>query len=140
MNYYLIHVFYNLLFFFKKIKILDVKLSKQEKLITKCNILLSINNIFKLKISMNINSDKNLHYLNFFSKNSFFELSNKSKNWVNGFNIKKNKKKIVINSKKVDRNSLTLDNYSNIQTLKNRKINNLLSEKAHKLCNQVINF
>ena len=140
MNYYLIHVFYNLLFFFKKIKILDVKLSKQEKLITKCNILLSINNIFKLKISMNINSDKNLHYLNFFSKNSFFELSNKSKNWVNGFNIKKNKKKIVINSKKVDRNSLTLDNYSNIQTLKNRKIKNLLSEKAHKLCNQVINF
>ena len=89
---------------------------------------------------MNINSDKNLHYLNFFSKNSFFELSNKSKNWVNGFNIKKNKEKIVINSKKVDRNSLTLNNYSNIHNLKNRKINNLLSEKAHKLCNQVINF
>lgn len=139
-NYYLIHVFYNLLFFFKKIEIKDVQLSMQKKIITKCDIFLKIENSFILKISMNINAKKNLHYLNFKTKNSFFELSNKTKDWVNGFKVYKNKKKINLNSKKIDRSILTFKNYLKIKNKRDRKNNNLLSERAHEYCYKVLNF
>ncbi len=139
-NYYLIHIFYNLLFFFKKVEILNVNLSRHRKIITKCNIILEIDKSFKLKISMNINSQKNLHYLNFKTKNSFFELSNKTKDWVNGFKVYKNKKKISVNSRKINRNSLTYNNYLKINNKRDRKNNNLLSERAHEYCNKVLTF
>ena len=112
----------------------------QKKIITKCDILLKIENSFILKISMNINAKKNLHYLNFKTKNSFFELSNKTKDWVNGFKVYKNKKKINLNSKKIDRSILTFKNYLKIKNKRDRKNNNLLSERAHEYCYKVLNF
>ncbi len=139
-NYYLIHVFYNLLFFFNNIKIKNVKLIKNGKFISHCKILLNINDTFQMNILMNINSNKNIHCLKFKTKKNIFELSNISKNWVSGFKIKKNKKKLNFKSKKTDRQKLTFVNYLNIKKKRNRKINNLLSEKAHIYCDKVMNF
>ena len=89
---------------------------------------------------MNINANENLHSVSFTTKKSKFELLNKSKDWVNGFKIKKNNKNLIKNFKKVNRYILTYKNYVNLSITKNRKTNNLCSEKAHKLCEQVLNF
>jgi len=139
-NYYLIHIFYNLLFFFKKLKIKNVCLKKTNKIITQCEILVIADKVTKLKISMNINSQKNIHCLNFKTKNYKYELINKSKNWVNGFEIKKNNRKIYYNKKKIDRTILTLQNYINIKNSPKRKMNNLLSAKAHEYCEEILKF
>lgn len=139
-NYYLIHIFYNLLFFFKNIKLLKVVLIRKNKIITQCKIKLSTDRTFKIKILMNINANKSLHSVRFTTKKSKFELLNQSKDWVNGFKIKKNNKSLIRNFKKVDRYMLTHKNYINLSSTKNRKSNNEFSKKAHKLCKEVLNF
>ena len=60
-DFYLIHVFYNLLFLIGKFKIKSVNLIKKEKIITQLEINMVIKQNFKIKIFMNINSNENLH-------------------------------------------------------------------------------
>lgn len=139
-NYYLIHVFYNLLFFFKTIKINSVKLNKKNGILTECKIRLNINSNFVMNIYMNINSNKNIHKINFQTKNSKYELLNKSRDWVNGFKIYKNNKIIKSENLQISRNQLTALNYLKIKNKKERKTNNNMSKKAHELCEVVNNF
>lgn len=139
-NYYLIHVIYNLFFFFKKLEIKSVYFKKTNKITTECKVLAIADKIIKLKIQVNINSKKNMHYLNFNTKNYKYELKSKSKNWVKGFEIKRNNKSIYYSKKKIDRKVLSLQNYININNSSQRVMNNMFSAKAHKYCDKILKF
>ena len=59
-DFYLIHVFYNLLFLIGKFKIKNVNFIKKEKIMTQLEINLVKKN-FIVNIFININSNENLH-------------------------------------------------------------------------------
>ena len=93
-DFYLIHVFYNLLFLVGEFKIKKI-IYKKEKILKKILIYIQAKNNFQIKIDININSNSNLHKISFADKKNRYEIINKSKNWVQNFNIYKNN--IMIN-------------------------------------------
>ena len=85
-NFYLIHVFYNLLFFIGEFEIKKI-IHKKEKILKTILIYIQTKKKFQIEIYMNINSNSNLHKISFADKKNIFEIKNKSKNWVKNFNI-----------------------------------------------------
>jgi len=139
-NYYLIHVFYNLYLFFNELKIIKIENIKNKELVTKINLLMEGDNKIKIFIEIDINSSKNKHCLFFVTKKDEYKLINISKNWVKNFNLYKNGKKIDFEDKKLNRADLTAQNYVKLfssKYLKKDKIKKIL--KSHKLCDEIVN-
>ena len=137
-DFYLIHVFYNLLFLIGKFKIKNINLKKKEKIMTQLEINLIIKKNFKINIFMNINSKENLHKIELKDLKNSYQLINKSKDWVKNFKIYKNKK-IILNkgNNSIKRDHLT---YMNLKKLLDNKISAKdfkYFELAHHYCNEV---
>ena len=134
-NYYLIHIFYNLLFYFEELNIVDIKFKKTGRLITSLNLFMTANNNIQVQIKININSKMNEHGLLFETKKDKYHLINKSNDWVNNFNLYANDKKINIVNNQTDRTELTLKNYNKLLSGKYSKKTELNKTlKAHELC------
>jgi len=137
-NYYLIHVFYNLYSFFNELKIIKIESVKYNKIVTKINILMLDSTQKKIFVHMDINSSKNKHSLLFITKKEKYNLINISKDWVKNFNLYKNDKKIYFKNKRFNRDDLTCQNYKKLFTskyLKKEIIKKII--KSHKLCDEV---
>ena len=93
--YYLIHLIYNLTTLFNKIKIINLTKTSNNKykLVDYLSVRLLCGNKIPCEIDISNNSNNNIHYLKIMTKNNIIELISKSKNWTNGFVIKKNMKK-----------------------------------------------
>ena len=136
-DFYLIHVFYNLLFFIGKFKIKNVNFIKKEKIMTQLEINLVKKN-FIVNIFININSNENLHKIELSGLKNSYKLINKSKDWVKNFKIYKNTK-VLLNrgDNSIKRDHLT---YLNLKKLIDDKINSKdlkNFELAHYYCNEV---
>ena len=137
-NYYLIHVFYNLLFYFNKLKIVDVEFKKTNSLITCLKLNFIADSKIKIQIEIDINSVINEHSLLFKTQNEKFNLINSSKDWVNNFNIYINNKKINDVKNYTNRTKLTLVNYKKLILRKfSKKETENKTLIAHKLCDVV---
>ena len=137
-NFYTIHIFYNLLFFFKNIKIEKIKKFHKKNILTRCLIFGTIEKNVRLLIDVDCNSNKSEHTLEVKTKKNTYKLSNDQKNWIKGFKIFINKKKLKKKFIKTDRKKLTLISYNKLyyQNVQ-RKQNNLNSKIAHYLCNKL---
>ena len=136
-DFYLIHVFYNLLFLIGKFKIKNVNFIKKEKIMTQLEINLVKKN-FIVNIFININSNENLHKIELSDLKDSYKLINKSKDWVKNFKIYKNAK-VLLNrgDNSIKRDRLT---YLNLKKLIDDKINSkdlINFELAHYYCNEV---
>ena len=136
-DFYLIHVFYNLLFLIGKFKIKNVNFIKKEKIMTQLEINLVKKN-FIVNIFININSNENLHKIELSDLKNSYKLINKSKDWVKNFKIYKNAK-VLLNrgDNSIKRDRLT---YLNLKKLIDDKINSkdlINFELAHYYCNEV---
>ena len=93
---------------------------------------------FKINISMNINSNENLHKIELSDVKNSYKLINKSKDWVKNFKIYKNTK-VLFNkgNNRIRRSHLT---YMNLKKLLDDKISSKdfkNFELAHRYCNEV---
>ena len=136
-DFYLIHVFYNLLFLIGKFKIKNVNFIKKEKIMTQLEINLVKKN-FIVNIFININSNENLHKIELSDLKNSYKLINKSKDWVKNFKIYKNAK-VLLNrgDNSIKRDRLT---YLNLKKLIDDKIKSkdlINFELAHYYCNEV---
>jgi len=139
-NYYLIHVFYNLYLFFNDLKIIKIEYVKSKKLVTKINLLMSDSEKTNIIVQMNINSSNRKHSLVFVTEKEKYTLINTSKDWVKNFNLYKNGKKIRFKNKKYNRVNLTAQNYDKLfmsKYLKKEIIKKII--KSHKLCDETVN-
>ena len=139
-NFYLIHVIFNLLELVGPFKIQKIKYDRK-KITTKLYlILLTFNNI-SIDIDIDINSENNVHSIFFENVKNTFKLSNISKDWVKNFKILINNKEIKMNNYKPQgREELTLINFKKLISNKNLKKNYLNFELAHKYCDKVNKF
>ena len=139
-NFYLIHVIFNLLELVGPFKIQKIKYDRK-KITTKLYlILLTFNNI-SIDIDIDINSENNVHSIFFENAKNTFKLSNISKDWVKNFKILINNKEIKMNNYKPQgREELTLINFKKLILNKNLKKNYLNFELAHKYCDKVNKF
>ena len=136
-DFYLIHVFYNLLFLIGKFKIKNVNFIKKEKIMTQLEINLVIKKNFKINVFMDINSNENLHNIELADIKNRYKLINKSKDWVKNFKIYKNTKVLDKGNNTIERNHLT---YLNLKKLLDDKISAKdfrYFELAHHYCNEV---
>ena len=137
-DFYLIHVFYNLLFLIGNFKIKNVNFIKKGKIMTQLELNLLIKKNFKINIFMNINSDENLHKIELADTRNIYKLINKSKDWVKNFKIYKNTKVLQNQgNNRTERSNLT---YINLKKLLDDKINTKdfrHFELAHYYCNEV---
>lgn len=139
-NYYLIHVFYNLYLFFNDLKIIKIEYVKSKKLVTKINLLMLDSEKTNIIVQMNINSSNRKHSLLFVTAKEEYNLINTSKDWVKNFNLYKNGKKIKFRNKKYSRVNLTAQNYNKLfmsKYLKKEIIKKII--KCHKLCDKIVN-
>ena len=135
-NFYLIHVFYNLLFLIGEFKIIKI-IQKKEKILKKISIYIQTKNKFQIEINVNINSNSNLHKISFTDKKNIYEIKNKSKNWVQNFNIYRNN--IIIKKDKNihGRNDLTYINLRKLVENKNIEKEKNFFELAHFYCDEI---
>ena len=139
-NYYLIHVFYNLYLFFNDLKIIKIEYEMNKKLVTKINLLMLDSAKTNILVQMNINSSNRKHSLFFVTAKEKYNLINTSKDWVKNFNLYKNGKKIIFRNKKYNRVNLTAQNYDKLfmsNYLKKEIIKKII--KSHKLCDEIVN-
>ena len=120
--YYLIHLIYNLITLFKKIKIINLTKTSnnKHKLVDYLSVRLLCGNKIPCEIDISNNSNNNIHQLKIETEKNMIELISKSKNWTNKFMIKKNmKNKFKFNNKQSnERYMLT---FRNIKDLLNYK-------------------
>ena len=135
-NFYLIHVFYNLLFLVGKFKIKKVICNK-EKILKRILVYIQVKNNFKIKVDVDINSNTNLHKILFAYKKNIYEIRNKSKNWVQNFNIYKNHSLIKKDNNGSDREHLTYLNLKTLLEKKNIKKEKQFFELAHFYCDRI---
>ena len=138
-NYYAIHIFFNLLFFFKKVKIIKLIKNNNKCIFSECKILGLINGKIKLEINININSSNKKHSVEIETFKYNYKLININKDWVNGFKILINNKKIKKSFFKSNRKKLTDISYKDLFNNKTkREKNNINSKLAHKLCHDAL--
>ena len=136
-NFYLIHVIFNLLDYFGPFKIKNIKY-EGKKIVTKLNLLLLTKKNISIEIYIDINSSKNIHSIKLENSKNTFLLRNFSKDWVKNFKILVNDKKIKIkNYKEQGRKELTLINLKKLISSKNLESYYLNFELAHKYCDKI---
>jgi hypothetical protein len=139
-NFYLIHVIFNLLELVGPFKIQKIKYDRK-KITTKLYLILLTYNNISIEIDIDINSENNVHSIFFEDAKNTFKLSNISKDWVKNFKILINNKEIKMNNHKPQgREELTLVNFKKLISNKNLKKNYLNFELAHKYCDKVNKF
>jgi len=139
-NYYLIHVFYNLLLYFDDIKIKYINIKKTGSIITNIDLKGETKDEKKIQINIDINSKNTIHQFFILTKKGKFNLINKTKDWVKNFTLYKNNKMINLNENNINRKILTLINYKKL--IKGKYSKHLTTKRyliSHKLCNQIIN-
>jgi len=100
--YYLIHLIYNLITLFDKIKIINLTRTSnnKHKLVDYLYIKLLCGNKIPCEINISNNSNNNIHQLKIVTEKNIIELISKSRNWTNEFMVKKNmKNKFKFNNK-----------------------------------------
>ena len=135
-DFYLIHVFYNLLFLIGEFKIKKI-IYKKEKILKKILIFIQAKNNFQIKIDININSNSNLHKISFADKKNRYEIINKSKNWVQNFNVYKNNIMINKDNNIHGRDDLTYINLKKFLEKKDIKKEKKFFELAHFYCDEI---
>jgi len=135
-DFYLIHVFYNLLFLIGEFKIKKI-IYKKEKILKKILIYIQAKNNFQIKIDININSSFNLHKISFADEKNRYEIINKSKNWVQNFNIYKNNIMINKDNNIYDRDDLTYINLKKFLEKKDIEKEKNFFELAHFYCDEI---
>lgn len=136
-NYYAIHIFFNLLFFFKKVKIIKLVKNTSSSILSECKILGLVDDKIKLEINININSSNKEHSIEIETLRNNYKLINSSKDWVNNFKIFINNELIKKKFSQINRTKLTEANYKNLFNNKlKRRENNINSKIAHKLCHR----
>ena len=140
-NYYLIHVFYNLLCICKNLRIENFTV-KRKKVLEEISIICRSGRKI-INIHMHINSPKRLHELKFVNYNDKVHfIRNKSKNWTKNFyfNIHKNLDKKNFSRVDLTKKNLSLLNKYIIGKKNSKNIENHyhLVLKAHSLCERVI--
>ena len=137
-NFYLIHVFYNLLYLFGKFKISKLEYRIKKKIIDKINIQIILKKNIKGKINLCINNNKNIHSINFKTYQKIYELKNSSKDWVKNFHyFENNKKKNKIKYKDLNRKQLTKINLKKLLfgKINKEELNNI--SFAHDYCGKI---
>lgn len=94
-------------------------------------------NNFQIKIDININSSSNLHKISFADEKNRYEIINKSKNWVQNFNIYKNNIMINKDNNIHDRDDLTYINLKKFLEKKNIEKEKIFFELAHFYCDEI---
>ena len=144
--YYLIHLIYNLTTLFNKIKIINLTKTSNNKykLVDYLFVKLLCGNKIPCEINISNNSNNNIHHLKIMTKNNIIELISKSKNWTNGFVIKKNmKKRFEFNNKPSnERYMLTFRNIKDLLNFKytsEKRYNHNLSRiiASHKITKKI---
>ena len=144
--YYLIHLIYNLITLFKKIEILDLVKSSNNKykLIDYLSIKLLCGKKIPCEIEISNNSPNNIHQLKIKTEKNIIELISKSKDWTNKFMIKKNmKNKFKFNNKlSNERYMLTLRNIKDLLNFKSTFEKGYVSNlskiiKCHKITKKI---
>ena len=144
--YYLIHSIYNLTTLFKKIEILDLVKSSNNKykLIDYLSIKLLCGKKIPCEIEISNNSPNNIHQLKIKTEKNIIELISKSKDWTNKFMIKKNmKNKFKFNNKlSNERYMLTLRNIKDLLNFKSTFEKGYVSNlskiiKCHKITKKI---
>ena len=144
--YYLIHLIFNLITLFKRIKIVNLTRNSNNKykLIDSLDIKLLCGKKIPCEIKMSNNSNNNIHQLTIETESNIIELISKSNDWTNKFMIKKNmKNKFTPNSKlSNERYMLTLRNIKDLlnykSTSEKKYINNLSSIiMSHKITKKI---
>ena len=120
--YYLIHLIFNLLTLFKKIKIVNLARNSNNryKLIDSLYIKLLCGKKIPCEIEISNNSNNNIHQLKIETESNIIELISRSKNWTNNFMIKKNMKNIFTVNNKLSNERYMLT-FRNIKDLLNYK-------------------
>ena len=143
LKYYGIHVFYHLVDLLKltkntKFKIEKVTLKKKKIVYVKINF---SHNGIKLNLSIDINSNTNLHSIISFIKKDRIELINKQKDWTTGFKLLKNKKFSNFNKEsRIKLSKKTLDKLIfNYKNLNNKTYSEYVNKViiAHALCEKI---
>ena len=134
-NFYLIHVFYNLLFLIGEFKIQKV-IFKKEKILRKLSVHLKTKKRFNIIINMDIDSNSSAHKIIFWDKKNKYEIKNNSKNWVKYFRIIKNNNVLKIKENNFDRDHLTFLNLKSLITRRKNKKELKFFELAHYYCNE----
>ncbi len=140
-NYYLIHIFYNLLCICKNISIKKI-FFKRKKILDEIFIICRSGRKI-ININLNINSPKRVHELEFVNNDNTIDLiSNKTKDWTKNFYFNKYKNLDKKNASRVD---LTEKNLSLLKkyVLDKKNFNNIgnyyhLVLNAHSLCGIVL--
>ena len=135
-NFYLIHVFYNLLFLVGEFKIKKIIHSK-EKILKKILVYIRVQNNLDIMIDVSINSNTNMHKILFADKKNTYEIRNKSNDWVKNFNIYRNHSLIKKDDNTRDREYLTYLNIKTFLEKKNFKKEKKFFELAHFYCDVV---
>ena len=144
--YYLIHLIYNLITLFKKIEILDLVKSSNNKykLIDYLFVKLLCGKKIPCEIEISNNSINNIHQLKIETKKNTIELISKSKNWTNKFMIRKNMKTNpkFDNKSSNERYMLTLRNIKELLNYKStsekqylHKLSTIIT--SHKITNKI---
>jgi predicted dehydrogenase len=138
-DFYLIHIFYNLLFLFGKFKIKKVEFFTHKELIYKLELnLLVISKNIEAKITIDIKNKEKLHSIEIFGKKKIYEVSNKTNDWVKNFYLYINKKKFPIGNKVyINRAELTKINLRKLISVKVSNEEILNFRLAHQYCSDV---
>lgn len=138
-NFYLIHVFYNLLFLIGSFRINKIFYKKQ-KILQKLQISLIAKNNIKINLDIGINENHHVHRIIFNDVKNSYKLQNISNDWVKNFKLYKNNNLLINNNNDLNRNDLT---YLNLKTLlgNNKLIKEIKNfQLAHYFCNEINNF
>lgn len=142
-KYYGIHTLYHLVDLLNldkavKFKFVDLKFTKEQNTFIDLRF---FKNEILINLSININSENNLHKINLKSKTKNFLLINKSKDWTKGFSLFSNNKQLAI--KKENRLELTKKTVDKLLSknlrFKSKKNYDYISKilVTHKLCERI---
>lgn len=137
-NFYLIHIFYNLLYLSGKFKILKLEYKIKKKIIDEINVKISLKNNITGKINLCINDNENMHYIKFRTAKKIYELKNISKDWVKNFYyFENNKKRTQTRFKNFNRTQLTKINLDKLLfgKINQEELDNI--SLAHDYCDKI---
>ncbi len=139
-NFYFIHLAYNLITLFDNLRIDSVEFDKNSKHLEKIKINGSINDI-PLKINFDINCNERIHCLSLKNKHNEYKLLNTSEKWTENFKIFKNN--LLLEKSFESRIDLTTKEYKKLIKKILKKSDNKEIKKyqlAHHICNKLNNL
>jgi hypothetical protein len=136
-NYYFIHLAYNLITIFERFRINKIEFDKNSEYLDKIKIYGKVNDI-PIKINFDINSVKTIHCFTLENKRNVYKLINSSKDWTRNFKIFKNN--LLMEKNDENRIDLTVKEYKKLKNkILNQSCNKELKkyELAHNICEKL---